>query len=115
MGAPEFYILTAPVAGENLVKSDGAGSMPQVRFTQNLQRHLDVPECEVEAATVRGALDAVFQENPRLKGYVLDDQGRLRQHVVIFINGQQIEDRLQMSDAVRPESELFVMQALSGG
>ena len=89
--------------------------MPQVKFTQNLQRYLDVPECEVEATTVRGALDAVFQENPRLKGYVLDDQGRLRQHVAIFINGQMIEDRLQMSDSIQPESELFVMQALSGG
>ncbi len=89
--------------------------MPSVKFTQNLERHLAVPAREVEGATVRQALDAVFGENPRLRGYVLDDQGRLRRHVVVFIDGEIIEDRTKLSDPVGPSSELFVMQALSGG
>ncbi len=89
--------------------------MPSVKFTQNLERHLAVPAREVEGATVRQALDAVFDENPRLRGYVLDDQGRLRRHVVVFIDGEMIEDRTKLSDTVGPSSELFVMQALSGG
>jgi hypothetical protein len=89
--------------------------MPSVKFTQNLERHLSVPAREVEADTVRQALDRVFDENPQLRGYVLDDQGRLRKHVVVFIDGEIIEDRTKLSDPVRPASELFVMQALSGG
>ena len=89
--------------------------MPSVKFTQNLERHLAAPACEVEGATVRQALDAVFDENPRLRSYVLDDQGRLRRHVVVFIDGEMIEDRTQLSDTVGASSELFVMQALSGG
>ncbi len=89
--------------------------MPQVSFTPNLQRHLSAPAADVVGATVREALDAVFQHNPRLRGYVLDDQGRLRKHVVVFVNGEMIEDRDGLSDAVEPSSELFVMQALSGG
>ncbi len=89
--------------------------MPSVKFTQNLERHLAVPAREVEGATVRQALDAVFDENPRLRSYVLDDQGRLRRHVVVFIDGEMIEDRTKLSDTVGPSSELFVMQALSGG
>ena len=46
---------------------------------------------------------------------VIDDQGRLRKHVVIFVDGQAIQDRAQLGDAVEDESELLVMQALSGG
>jgi len=89
--------------------------MPQVTFTQNLQRHLSAPPRRVEGGTVREALDVVFDENPRLRGYVLDDQGRLRKHVVIFVDGQMIQDRARLTDEVRPTSEVVVMQALSGG
>ncbi len=86
-----------------------------VKFTQNLRQYLSVPPVEVEGATVREALDAVFGQNPKLKSYVLDDQGRLRQHVVIFVDGELIEDRRQLTDPIEGKSELFVMQALSGG
>ena len=89
--------------------------MPQVKFTQVLEQHLSVPACEAPGPTVRDALDAVFRQNPRLRSYVVDDQGRLREHVVIFIDGRMIADRLELSDPVEPSSELFVMQALSGG
>jgi sulfur carrier protein ThiS len=50
-----------------------------------------------------------------LRGYILDDQNRLRRHVVVFVNGEPVHDREQLSDAVQPSSEVFVMQALSGG
>ena len=89
--------------------------MPQVSFTQNLQRHLPAAPRQVSGATVREALDHVFRENPRLRGYVLDDQNRVRKHVAIFVDGQMIHDRDRLSDEVGPASELFVMQALSGG
>ena len=89
--------------------------MPRVVFTPNLERHASCPPAEVSGKTVRAVLDRVFQENPQLQSYVLDDQGRLRQHVVVFINGQMIEDRLSLSDDVEEGDELFVMQALSGG
>jgi len=89
--------------------------MPAVKFTQNLERHLSVPGQQVEAETVREALDRVFERNPKLRGYVLDDQGRLRKHVVVFVDGEMIVDRVGLSDRIEPSSELFVMQALSGG
>ena len=64
---------------------------------------------------MREVLDDVFRQNPQLRGYVLDDLGHLRKHVVVFIDGEMIEDRTALSDTVAPTSELFVMQALSGG
>lgn len=89
--------------------------MPTVTFTPNLRKHLDCPPSEVEGVTVREALDAVFTENARLRGYILDDQSRLRKHVMIFVDNEVIRDRSQLSDVVMPESEVYVMQALSGG
>jgi hypothetical protein len=52
---------------------------------------------------------------PRLRGYVLDDQGALRHHMMVFVDGEPIRDRARLSDLVRPTSEVYVMQALSGG
>ncbi|UCE01468.1 MAG: MoaD/ThiS family protein [Candidatus Latescibacterota bacterium] len=89
--------------------------MPRVVFTPNLERHVAAPSVDVPGRTVREVLEAVFASNTRLRGYVLDDQGFLRQHVVVFLNGEIVEDRRHLSDAVGESDELFVMQALSGG
>lgn len=89
--------------------------MPQVQFTPNLERHLACPPRAVAGRTVGATLHAVFAENPVLRGYVLDDQGRLRKHVAVFVDGDQISDRVHLSDPVKDDSDIFVMQALSGG
>jgi molybdopterin converting factor small subunit len=89
--------------------------MPRVVFTANLQRHISAPPSEASGRTVRAALESVFAANPRLRSYVLDDQGRLRHHVVIFIGEQRILDSVGLSDPVGETDEIFVMQALSGG
>jgi sulfur-carrier protein len=87
----------------------------EVTFTPNLARHVDSPRSEAPGATVREVLDRVFADHPRLRGYVVDEQGALRKHMIIFIDGRQIADRARLSDPVEPRSELYVMQALSGG
>ena len=89
--------------------------MPSVEFTPNLARQTTTRTCRVEGATVAEALRAVFDELPALRGYVLDDQGAVRTHVVIFVDGISVRDRKGLSDPLRPDSEVFVMQALSGG
>ena len=89
--------------------------MARIAFTPNLQRHLEVPEVTVDARSVAEALEAAFVANPRLRSYMLDDQGRLRRHVAIFVDARQVNDRLRLSDPLGPNSEVFVVQALSGG
>lgn len=86
-----------------------------VTFTPNLQRHVSCPPAGVQGDTVREALDAVFQANPQARGYVLDDQGAVRPHMVVFVDGCQIQDRQQLSDRVTADAEIYVAQALSGG
>ena len=89
--------------------------MPTVAFTANIQRHVACPEVTVHGRTVAEALSAVFAGNPRARGYVLDDQGALRRHMAIFVDGVLIRDRAKQSDAVGAESRIYVFQALSGG
>lgn len=89
--------------------------MPHIVFAPAIQRHLPCPVHEVTAVTVAAALAAVFDAQPALRGYVLDDQGGLRRHLAVFVDGAAIRDRRRLGDAVAPGSEIYVVQALSGG
>lgn len=89
--------------------------MAKVVFTSHLQRHVASPECVVSGATVHAALSEVFAANPPLRGYLLDDRGHLRKHVTVFVDGQRIRDRETLADPVTGASEIYVMQALTGG
>jgi sulfur-carrier protein len=89
--------------------------MAQLEFTAQLRRFTDTPHIETHAATLRPALEAAFEVNPRLRGYVLDDQGHLRANVVVFIDGRRSDDRVLLDDALAPDSKVYVLQALSGG
>lgn len=89
--------------------------MARLIFTQQLARFIDVPEMETSAASLREALEAAFAGWPRLRGYVLDDQGHLRENVVIFIDGRRCANRIKLDDPLQPASAVYVLQALSGG
>ncbi|MGH7073133.1 MAG: MoaD/ThiS family protein [Stellaceae bacterium] len=89
--------------------------MPTVTFTAALQRFLDQPRVRVEGSTVGAALQSVFAVRPALKGYLLDDQGAVRRHVAIYLNGAPVKDRLRLGDPTGPADEIFVVQALTGG
>jgi molybdopterin converting factor small subunit len=89
--------------------------MARVVFTANMQRHVECPQVEAAGTTVRDVLEQVFADNPRARGYVLDDQAALRKHVTVFVDGAMIRDRARLSDAVGAASTVYVFQALSGG
>jgi hypothetical protein len=89
--------------------------MPRVTFTPHLERFIDAPPAAVTGVTVADALAQVFADNPRLRGYVLDERGAVRQHVTIFVDDAPIRDRASLTDIVKENSEIFVLQALSGG
>lgn len=89
--------------------------MPRVVFTSHLRRHVACPELEVSARSIAEALEAAFAQSPQVRGYVLDDQGQLRKHVSVYVDGHRIADRERMSDPVGERSEIWVLQALSGG
>jgi hypothetical protein len=89
--------------------------MPRIVFTPQLQRFTATPEVHTAATTLRAALEDAFLANPRLRGYVLDDQGHLRANVVVFIDQRRSTDRIGLADPLPPGCTVHVLQALSGG
>jgi molybdopterin synthase sulfur carrier subunit len=87
----------------------------RIEFTPQLRRFTDTPVVDTDATTLRAGLEATFTENPRLRGYVLDDQGHLRANVVVFIDGRRSLDRVSLDDPLQPDSKVHVLQALAGG
>jgi molybdopterin converting factor small subunit len=89
--------------------------MAQVRFTSWLRELAPNGPVDVAGGTVGEALGDLWTSVPHLRGYVLDDQGRLRKHVCIFADGRRLRHDAALDHRIRPDSQLYVMQALSGG
>ena len=80
--------------------------MASIHFTPQLERFVHAPVLTVAGASVAAVFAAVFADHPELKSYIVDDQGAVRRHVAVFIDGVQIRDRQRLSDAVGAESEI---------
>lgn len=86
--------------------------MARVVFDQQLARFIEAPEVHTGAATLGGALEAAFAANPRLRAHVLDEAGRLRTQVVVFIDGHRVRDAA-LDAAVHATSEVHLMHAIT--
>jgi hypothetical protein len=89
--------------------------MARLIFTQQLARFTAAPQVDTDGVTLRGGLESAFAANPLLRGYVLDEQGHLRANVVVFIDGRRCAERIELADALAPDSTVYILQALSGG
>ena len=90
--------------------------MAYVSFTRHLQRFFpSLAEGEVPGATVREVLEEIDRRYPGFAAYIVDETGRLRRHVNVFVRGEPIHDRIGLSDAVGEGDKMFILQALSGG
>ena len=89
--------------------------MAQLHFTSWLRELVPSGPLSAGGDTVGDVLGAVFTELPHVRGYVLDDRGQLRKHVCIFADGRRLPREAALSQRIRPDSKLYVMQALSGG
>jgi molybdopterin synthase sulfur carrier subunit len=89
--------------------------MARLIFTQQLARFTTVPQVDTGAAMLRAGLESAFEANPLLRGYILDEQGHLRENVAVFIDGRRSRERTLLDDPLRPDSIVYILQALSGG
>jgi len=89
--------------------------MAELHFTSWLRQVVPYGPLAADGGTVGDALAAAFAAHPHVRGYVLDEQGRLRKHVCIFADGVRLRHDAALATAIKPNSTLYVMQALSGG
>jgi hypothetical protein len=90
--------------------------MPTVKFTYALKRFFPgLTTTAAKGGSIVEILSEMEASYPGVRRYVLDEQGSLRKHVNIFIDGTMIKDRTALSDSFTENSEIYIMQALSGG
>jgi len=89
--------------------------MPTVEFAPALTRHVPCPRQEVGEGSLGQVLDSAFRAAPALRSYVVDEQGAVRKHVAVFVNGEQIPDRGNLARPLARADRVHVIQALTGG
>ena len=90
--------------------------MPTVKFTNALKRFFpDLKDTRAKGRTLAEVLREMETSYPGVCSYLLDEQGGLRRHVNIFIDGNKISDRTVLNDTFSEDSEIYIIQALSGG
>ena len=68
-------------------------------------------EHPLEAETVQEALEALETRAPAVAGWVLDEQGAIRRHVNVYVNGQLARE----DTTVGPTDRMHVLPAITGG
>ena len=89
--------------------------MAKVSITPHLRHVAPVAPGAFPGRTVAEVIHSLCSDHPQLKSYVLDDQLRLRRHIAIFVDGEQLRGSAALAREVGPHTEVFVFQALSGG
>lgn len=69
-------------------------------------------ELEARGASVRAVLDDLERRHKGLRFRIVDEQGVLRPHINVFVDGRLQRD---LDAKLAPGAELHVLQALSGG
>jgi molybdopterin converting factor small subunit len=85
--------------------------MAHVRLRAPLSELCGGREHSVDGATVGDVLLALERAHPPISGWVLDEQGRIREHVNVFVNGTPGEERTQVAASDR----IHVLPAITGG
>lgn len=90
--------------------------MAKIEFSLQLASHVDCPASgDLQVGSLREGLNYWFEKHPKLSGYLLDDEGQLRGHLSVFIDGQMAVHSEALDAHISDEAEVFVMQAISGG
>ncbi len=90
--------------------------MAKVKFTTALNSFFpDLKDIEVNGSNVHEVLSNVEMQFPGISNYLREENGELRKHVNVFVQGKLIKDRQGLSDKVNGDHKILVIQALSGG
>ncbi len=87
--------------------------MARIIFTSHLRGVAPREAVETDGPTIGAALEAVWAQHPRLRSYLVDEQGHLRRHIAVFLDGQLLKS--PMRAPINRASQIHIMQALSGG
>ena len=68
-------------------------------------------EVAIEGASVGEVLRELERQHPKIEGWVLDEHGRVRRHVNVFVDGERVREDAPLA----PSATLHVLPSISGG
>jgi len=84
----------------------------KVRIPSPLVSYTEKREVEAQGRTLEELLADLDRRYPGFRFRVIDEQGDLRPHMRLFVNGAQVRE---LALELRPSDEVQFIQALSGG
>lgn len=84
----------------------------KVLIPSSLLSYTKKPHVEAVGTTLHELLADLEHQFPGIRFRVIDEQGRMRGHMRFFVNNEQV---FELSHALKPDDEVFLVQALSGG
>lgn len=77
-----------------------------------LQSYTGSHLAEASGATLADVLADLDRRHPGIRFRMIDEQDRIRRHIRIFVNGEQVHD---LGRALAAGDDVAIVQALSGG
>ncbi len=84
----------------------------KVRIPSPLHSYTESTEVSASGATLAELLVDLDRQFPGLRFRVVDELDRLRPHMRLFVNQQQVRD---LAQSLAPTDSVQIVQALSGG
>lgn len=90
--------------------------MPVLKVGALMRYYLDnQPEVAVEGKTVLEALQSAVTQYPALRFHVFDSEGKLRRHINVFVNDQNIRDLKGLKTKLAAADRITLLASISGG
>ena len=84
----------------------------KVLIPSALRSYTEQREAKANGATLAAVLADLDRRYAGIRFRMIDEQDRVRRHIRIFVNGEQVRD---LSRPLRAADEVVIVQALSGG
>ena len=75
----------------------------------------DLSEIKVSGSTVSQAINDLTTQYPTIKPHIMDNQGRLRRHVNLFINKENIKNLNGLDTPIEESDLIILMPSITGG
>ena len=82
---------------------------PLRKFTNNLSR------LQLEANSIQEAVNELTSNFPELKKHLLDEHGKIRSFINIFVGSDDIRNLQQNQTSQKPDSIISIIPAIAGG
>jgi sulfur-carrier protein len=77
-----------------------------------LRSYTSAREVDADGGSVGEILRELDRRYPGFKFRMVDEQERIRPHMRLFVNGEQVFD---LAQPLKPTDAIYIVQALSGG